>query len=71
MYTILKVKENGIIIIIIIIIMVCVLFPSLLAFVSAYVRTLHTCVKESRNRPGVAQRVPGGLGILIFMILVT
>jgi hypothetical protein len=24
-------------------------------------------VKESRNRPGVAQRVPGGLGSLISM----
>ena len=24
-------------------------------------------VKESRNRPGVAQRVPGGLGSQIFM----
>jgi hypothetical protein len=24
-------------------------------------------VKESRNRPGVAQRVPGGLGFQIFM----
>jgi hypothetical protein len=24
-------------------------------------------VKESRNRPGVAQRVPGGLGYQIFM----
>jgi hypothetical protein len=25
-------------------------------------------VKESRNRPGVARRVPGGLGSQIFMI---
>jgi hypothetical protein len=25
-------------------------------------------VKDSRNRPGVAQRVPGGLGSQIFMI---
>jgi hypothetical protein len=24
-------------------------------------------VKESRNRPGVAQRIPGGLGSQIFM----
>jgi len=24
-------------------------------------------VKQSRNRPGVAQRVPGGLGCKIFM----
>jgi len=24
-------------------------------------------VKESRNRPGVAQRIPGGLGSLISM----
>jgi len=24
-------------------------------------------VKQSRNRPGVAQRVPGGLGSQIFM----
>jgi hypothetical protein len=24
-------------------------------------------VKQSRNRPGVAQRVPGGLGSPIFM----
>jgi len=24
-------------------------------------------VKDSRNRPGVAQRVPGGLGSQIFM----
>jgi hypothetical protein len=24
-------------------------------------------VKESRNKPGVAQRVPGGLGSQIFM----
>jgi len=27
--------------------------------------------KESRNRPGVAQRVPGGLGSQIFMTFVT
>jgi hypothetical protein len=29
--------------------------------------TLKVKVKESRNRPGVAQRVPGGLGSQIFM----
>jgi hypothetical protein len=28
-------------------------------------------VKQSRNRPGVAQRVPGGLGSQIFMTLGT
>ena len=28
-------------------------------------------VKGSRNRPGVAQRVPGGLGSQIFMVFVT
>jgi hypothetical protein len=28
-------------------------------------------VKEFRNRPGVAQRVPGGLGSQIFMIFGT
>jgi hypothetical protein len=28
-------------------------------------------VKESRNRPGVAQRVPGDLGSQIFMTLGT
>jgi len=28
-------------------------------------------VRESRNRPGVAQRVPGGLGSQIFMTLCT
>jgi len=27
----------------------------------------HIKVKQSRNRPGVAQRVPGGLGFQIFM----
>ena len=29
--------------------------------------SLSTKVKESRNRPGVAHRVPGGLGSQIFM----
>ena len=28
-------------------------------------------VKESRNRPGVAQRVPGGLDSQIFMTFLT
>jgi hypothetical protein len=28
----------------------------------AYMKILKLKVKESRNRPGVAQRVPGGLG---------
>jgi len=28
-------------------------------------------VKENRNRPGVAQRVPGGLGSQIFMTFST
>ena len=28
-------------------------------------------VKESRNRPGVAQRIPGGLGSQIFMTFST
>jgi len=37
----------------------------------AQIQTFHSLVnvkvKESRKRPGVAQRVPGGLGAKIFM----
>ena len=33
--------------------------------------TILNKVQESRNRPGVTQRIPGGLGSQIFMILGT
>jgi len=34
-------------------------------------KRIYEKVKESSNRPGVAQRVPGGLGSQIFMIFGT
>ena len=35
--------------------------------ISAHIITIKIKVKESRNRPRVAQRVPGGLDSQIFM----
>jgi len=36
-----------------------------------FARNVSRKVKQSRNKPGVAQRVPGGLGCQIFMTFST
>jgi hypothetical protein len=45
----------------------CALFVLSHHFFQIYDETAEIKIKQSRNRPGVAQRVPGGLGFQIFM----
>ena len=45
----------------------CITYVNVIHILSARNVTEEVKVKESRNRPGLAQRVPGGLGSQIFM----